>query len=58
MLLSEIELRVAELAACGTAIRAIGEALDVPADVVADHLRNVYRKLGAGSVRSSAVCGP
>jgi DNA-binding NarL/FixJ family response regulator len=55
MLLSEIELRVAELAACGTAVRVIGEMLDVSAEAVSDHLRNVYRKLGSGAVRSSVV---
>lgn len=46
MVLSEIELRVAELAADGLAVERIAEALGVSPDAAAAHLRSVYRKLG------------
>lgn len=46
MLLNEIELRVAELAACSTAVEAIAAALDLLPDEAAAHLETVYRKLG------------
>ncbi|MEU8632866.1 hypothetical protein AB0C38_11910 [Amycolatopsis sp. NPDC048633] len=49
-LLTEVELRVAELAADATEIEAIAEALKVGPDEAAGLLETVYRKLGpAGS---------
>ncbi len=50
MLLSEIELRVAELAAHGAAVTVIGETLGVSPDAVAEYLACVYRKLGGAPV--------
>jgi len=49
VVLSETELRVAELAAAGLAVETIAEALGVPPDVAAGQLRAVYRKLGPGN---------
>ncbi|WP_284746757.1 hypothetical protein [Amycolatopsis sp. RTGN1] len=46
VLLTEAELRVAELAADATGIEAIAEALGVRADEAAGLLETVYRKLG------------
>jgi hypothetical protein len=46
VLLSEIELRVAELAAAATAVEAIAAALDLRPGEVAGLLETVYRKLG------------
>ncbi|GAA3548201.1 hypothetical protein GCM10022222_34740 [Amycolatopsis ultiminotia] len=48
MVLTELELRVAELAAAGTPAPAIAEALGVSANAVAVHLTAIYRKLGPG----------
>lgn len=52
MVLSETELRVAELAAAGLAVEMIADALGVPPDVAAGQLRAVYRKLGGGTGHS------
>ncbi|MEV6875989.1 hypothetical protein [Amycolatopsis sp. NPDC051128] len=52
MVLSETELRVAELVAAGVAVELIADALGVPLDVAAGQLRAVYRKLGG--VRAEA----
>lgn len=50
VLLTEAELRVAELAADATGIEAIAEALGVRPEDAAGVLETVYRKLGpAGS---------
>ncbi|WP_329051320.1 hypothetical protein OG738_04065 [Amycolatopsis sp. NBC_01488] len=46
VLLTEAELRVAELAADATALDAIAEALGIPPDEAAGLLETVYRKLG------------
>ncbi|MEW2505279.1 LuxR C-terminal-related transcriptional regulator [Amycolatopsis sp. CA-161197] len=46
MVLTEIELRVADLAAHGTSVPAIAELLGVAPNTVADHLTAVYLKLG------------
>lgn len=48
VLLTEAELRVAELAADATEIDAIAEALGIPAPEAAGLLETVYRKLGPG----------
>lgn len=46
MVLTEIELLVADLAAHGTSVPAIAQLLGVSANAVADHLTAVYLKLG------------
>jgi hypothetical protein len=46
VLLNEVELRVAELAARSTGVEAIAAALGLLPDVAARHLETVYRKLG------------
>ncbi|WNV85364.1 hypothetical protein [Umezawaea sp. Da 62-37] len=46
MLLNELELRVAELAAHSTGVEAIAAALGLLPDEAARHLEAVYRKLG------------
>lgn len=46
MVLSEIELRVAELAAAGLAVETIAEALGLTPSAAAAQLRAVYLKLG------------
>jgi len=46
VVLSEIELRVAELAAAGLAVETMAEALGVSPAAAAAHLTAVYRKLG------------
>jgi DNA-binding NarL/FixJ family response regulator len=46
VVLSEIELRVAELAAAGLAVETIAEALGLTPSAAAAQLRAVYRKLG------------
>ncbi|GLY44365.1 hypothetical protein Amsp01_103880 [Amycolatopsis sp. NBRC 101858] len=46
VLLSEVELRVAELAADATELEAIAEALGIPASEAGGLLEAVYRKLG------------
>lgn len=46
MVLSEIELRVAELAAAGLAVETIADALGVSPDAAAAHLTALYLKLG------------
>lgn len=48
MVLTEIELRVAELAAHGVAVEAIAETIGVSSLEAADHLTRVYLKLGPG----------
>ena len=49
-MLDEVELRVAELAAHGTGVEAIAEALGVSTNAVREHLTRVYRKLGGVAV--------
>ncbi len=46
MLLTEVELRVAELAAHSKGVEAIAAALGLLPDEAAQHLETVYRKLG------------
>jgi hypothetical protein len=46
VLLTEVELRVAELAADATGIEAIAQVLGVRPDEAAGLLETVYRKLG------------
>ncbi|MFJ9784790.1 hypothetical protein ACIRSS_34820 [Amycolatopsis sp. NPDC101161] len=48
VLLTETELKVAELAADATAIEAIAEKLGIAAGDAAGLLETVYRKLGPG----------
>lgn len=49
LLLTEVELRVAELAADATGIEAIAEVLGVRPAEAAGLLETVYRKLGAAT---------
>jgi hypothetical protein len=55
VLLSEIELRVADLAAAATAVEAIAAALGLRPAEAAELLETVYRKLGPARVKCPSL---